>query len=123
VKTAIVLSLVVVLQAVGNICLSRGMYQVGALRTFTCSALIAFAQHTLTNPWVALAVALLLADFLLYLAALSWLDLSYVLPMTASSYILTALMAWLILGEAISATQWAGTLVVSGGVFLVGQSE
>jgi len=66
---------------------------------------------------------LLLAFFALYLAALSRLDLSYVLPMTASTYVLTALSAWLILGESVSPVRWAGTLAVTIGIVLVTDSE
>jgi drug/metabolite transporter (DMT)-like permease len=70
-----------------------------------------------------LGFVLLLAFFALYLAALSRLDLSYVLPMTASTYVLTALSAWLILGESVSPIRWAGTLAVTIGIVLVTDSE
>jgi drug/metabolite transporter (DMT)-like permease len=43
--------------------------------------------------------------------------------MTASKYVLSALFAWLILQEHISATRWFGTLIVAFGVLLVGVSE
>jgi drug/metabolite transporter (DMT)-like permease len=123
VKSAVVLTLLVVLQAGGNLCLSRGMHAVGRLEADARAALSELVWQLLASPWIALATALLLAHFLLYLAALARLDLSYVLPMTASSYVLTAWLAWLLLGEAISAIRWAGTLVVAGGVFLVGYGE
>lgn len=122
-KNFVVLALIVVFQAFGNVYLSRGMRQVGELDALNPSALLAFALRTVINPWVLLGVALLIAFFLVYLAALSWLELSYVLPMTASSYVLTALLAWLMLGEAISVTRWAGTLAVCVGVLIDGQSE
>ena len=122
-KNGIVLSLMVILQVFGNSSLSRGMRQVGEMEALDLSALHTFLLRTLTNPWVLLGVALLTAFFLVYLAALSWLELSYVLPMTATSYVLTALFAWLALGETLSAVRWAGTLAVSVGILLVGESE
>jgi drug/metabolite transporter (DMT)-like permease len=123
VKNYGVLGLVVVLQVVGNVFLSRGMRSVGGINRISPSSLYAYGIKTATNPWVMLGFFLLLAFFALYLAALSRLDLSYVLPMTASTYVLTAFSAWLILGESVSPTRWAGTLAVTIGIVLVTDSE
>lgn len=41
-------------------------------------------------------------SWFIYLFAVSKMDLSYVLPIHASSYICNALLAWLILGENVS---------------------
>jgi drug/metabolite transporter (DMT)-like permease len=86
-------------------------------------ALLAAGIEILTNPWIILGVVCLILALLFYLAAISRLDLSYVLPMSASSYVLSTLCAWSILGERISATRWAGTIMVTIGVLLVGLSE
>ncbi len=122
-KNSIVLALVVVLQVIGNVFLSRGMRQVGDTGPLSRAALLDFSLHTVTNPFVLLGVALLIAFFILYLTALSRLDLSFVLPMTAATYVLTALFSWLILRETISSARWAGTLAVTVGILLVGASE
>lgn len=122
----IVLSLLVVCQVLGDVWLSRGMRQVGgdeSLHSFQLGALLSLGLHILTNPWVVLGIVFLLSSLLLYLTALSRLDLSYVLPMTASKYVLSALLAWLVLGESVSVVRWIGTGLVSGGVLLVGLSE
>ena len=122
-KNAVVLTLVVILQVIGNVFLSRGMRQVGDTGPLSVSTLVDFSLHTVRNPWVLLGVALLIAFFILYLTALSRLDLSFVLPMTAATYVLTAIFAWLILHETISPIRWAGTLAVTVGILLVGASE
>ncbi len=96
VKNYTVLGLVVVLQVVGNVFLSRGMRRVGSIDKISPTSLYSYGIKTATDPWVMLGFSLLLAFFILYLAALSRLDLSYVLPMTASTYVLTAFLAWLI---------------------------
>ena len=123
VKNYGVLGLVVILQVAGNVFLSRGMRRVGTIGGISAASLYAYGIKTVTNPWVMLGFFLLLAFFALYLAALSRLDLSYVLPMTASTYVLTALSAWLILGESVSPVRWAGTLAVTIGIVLVTDSE
>ena len=119
-KNFVVLALVVVLQVIGNVLLSRGMRQVGRAGELTP---LQFALHTVSNPWVWLGVGLLIAFFGLYLTALSRLELSFVLPMTAATYVLTALFSWLILHEAISPVRWTGTVAVTVGILLVGASE
>jgi len=123
VKNYGVLGLVVVLQVAGNVFLSRGMRRVGTISGASAASLYAYGIKTATDPWVMLGFVLLLAFFALYLTALSRLDLSYVLPMTASTYVLTALSAWLILGESVSPTRWAGTVAVTIGIVLVTDSE
>ena len=121
-KNFVVLALVVVLQVIGNVLLSRGMRQVGA-GALSRSTLLDFALRTVSNPWVLAGVGLLIAFFVLYLTALSRLELSFVLPMTAATYVLTALFAWLILHETISPGRWAGTFAVTVGILMVGTSE
>lgn len=119
----IVISLLVVLQVLGNISVGLGIRQVGEVNTLNPLVLLAFGFHVLTNPWVVFGIAFLIVSLLLYLAAISRLDLSYVVPMTASNYMLATLCAWLFLGERISITRWAGTFMVTIGVLLVGLSE
>ncbi|MBD2101926.1 EamA family transporter [Leptolyngbya sp. FACHB-261] len=120
----ITLSLLVVLQVLGNSLLSHGIRQLGEVKNIANPlVLVPFAFQVLTNPWVILGIVCLIAALLLYLAAVSRLDLSYVLPMIASSYVLTTLSAWLFLGEQVAVTRWAGTLLVTIGIALVGFSE
>jgi len=42
------------------------------------------------QSWVAAGILLLLAFFACYMSALSWADLTYVLPATSLSYVLVA---------------------------------
>jgi drug/metabolite transporter (DMT)-like permease len=74
----------------------------------------------LFNPWVALGVILLVLWVLSRMALLSWADLSYVLPVTSSGYVLNALLGRFLLGEQVSPQRWAGTLLIVAGTTLVG---
>jgi len=85
VKKFIVLSLLVLFQVFGNVELSHGMRQIGEVNTLNPVLLLNLGSRVLTNPWIILGVAFLIASLLLYLAAISRLDLSYVLPITESS--------------------------------------
>ncbi len=122
-KNFLILALIVVFEVLGNSCLSHGMRVVGDVRMIGPAALWSVGVRALTNPWVILGVILLIGYFLSFLTALSRLELSYVLPMTASGYVLTTIVAWRFLGETVSVSRWFGTCVIALGVVLVGLSE
>ncbi len=71
------------------------------------------------NPYVLAGVVFLAFFFFLYLAALSWADLSFVMPLTAVSYIFAALLARFVLKEELSWFRWVGTIVITLGIILV----
>ena len=119
----LVLCVLVSFQVLGDVWLSRGMKQVGGVSYFNPAALVSIGLHVLTNPWIVLGILFLLGSLLLYLAAISRLDLSYVLPMTAGKYVLSAFCALLILEESVSPIRWGGTALVSSGVLLVALGE
>jgi drug/metabolite transporter (DMT)-like permease len=73
------------------------------------------------NPWVALGILFLLGFFACYMTALSWADLTYVLPATSLSYVLLTLIAKFFLHEAVSTSRWLGVLLVAVGVGFVTQ--
>src|SRR5208282_2574304 len=73
------------------------------------------------TPWIALGIALLIGFFASYLTALSWADLTFVLPATAFGYVIIALLARFWLHEAISLERWAGILLITLGVGFVAQ--
>jgi drug/metabolite transporter (DMT)-like permease len=72
-----------------------------------------------TNTWVITGVLFLGGFFFLYLAALSWADLSYVMPLTALSYLFAAVLAQLFLKEQISWIRWTGIMIIVLGIALV----
>jgi transporter family protein len=122
-KSQIFITLIIVLNVLGNVCLSHSMQEIGEVHPLHPLAVFALGLRTITNPWFDLAIFLLLMYTLLYMSALSWLDLSYLLPMTALHYVLTALLASRLLHEQIATVRWAGTLTITLGVLVVGLSE
>jgi drug/metabolite transporter (DMT)-like permease len=119
-KNLILIGALVLLQVLGNISLSRGMRQIGKAITVTPDKLILLGMQTLSNPWVLLGIGIQIICLVLYMSAISRLDLSYVLPIMSSSYVLTTLFAWIILEEKIAPNRWIGSLLVSIGVMLAG---
>src|SRR5581483_9875513 len=74
---------------------------------------------TITNPWVGLGIVFLLGFFATYMTALSFADLTYVLPASSLGYVLLALIARFALHENVSVTRWLGIALVSAGVGFV----
>jgi drug/metabolite transporter (DMT)-like permease len=70
----------------------------------------------LGNPWVLVGISCLMAFFASYLTALSWADLSYVLPATALGYVLVTLFGRYFLHENVTPLRWLGVLLISCGV-------
>lgn len=71
------------------------------------------------NPWIGAGICLLILFFCTYLTALSWADLTYVLPATALSYILMALLAHIFLHEGVPLSHWIGIGLITIGVGFV----
>jgi drug/metabolite transporter (DMT)-like permease len=113
-KTQILVLLVVITNVLGNVSLSRGMHQVGRI----VSASPFDYVRAFANPWTAAGIFVLLIWMLSDLALLSRADLSFVLPVTASAYVLVAIVGHFFLHDHISWERWIGILLITGGVIL-----
>jgi len=111
---------VVITQVAGNLALSKGIKELGAIDTINPLILLGFGWQVANSSWIWLALVFLISSLIFYLVALSRMELSYVLPLIASNYVLTTLSAWLVLGDRVSPTRWIGTILITCGVMLVG---
>jgi len=111
----LVLLAIIVFASCGDTSLSYGMKRVGAISAARWTELIG----AVVNPWVALGIVLLLGFLAAYSSALSWSDLSYVLPATSLGYVLLALLSICLLHEKVTLARWIGILLVSSGVAIV----
>jgi drug/metabolite transporter (DMT)-like permease len=71
------------------------------------------------TPWVITGIVLLIGFFASYLTALSWADLTFVLPATAFGNVIVAFLARFWLHEPISLQRWAGIVLITVGVGFV----
>src|ERR1700724_3022492 len=100
--------------------LSHGMKQTGNISLRHLQGIVL----AVLNPWVAVGIVLLLAFFASYMNALSWADLTYVLPATSLGYVLLALVARFVLHEHVSPLRWLGIVLITAGVgFVDGGAE
>ncbi len=75
------------------------------------------------NRHVIVGTILMTLYFGMYMLALKWADLSFVLPLTALSFLFGAVLARYYLHETITPTRWIGTLIIMAGVVVVGLGE
>ncbi len=111
----LVLAGVVLFSTLGNVFLACGMKQVGEISVHNFQNLFS----AMLNPWVVSGILLLICFFVSYLSALSWADLTYVLPATAIGYVLMALLGHYVLHEQVSLQRWLGILLITAGVGFV----
>jgi drug/metabolite transporter (DMT)-like permease len=122
-KTMIVMFLAISAGTVGDILLAKGMKQMGDISAMNLRGIMDTIIRALTNPKLIFGTALLAVFFFLWLAVLSWEDLSVALPMQALNYVLVAFLSQYFLGEVVSPLRWAGTVLVCVGVMMITKSS
>lgn len=113
----LILGLVSICTPLGDSCLSRGMTSLPPISLAHPAALIS----AVFTPWIALGIAFLICFFASYLTALSWADLTFVLPATAMGNVFVALISRFWLHETISIQRWIGVALITVGVGFVAQ--
>ena len=116
----LVLAGVALFSAIGDSLLSHGMKEVGNISLGNMPHVVL----AILNPSVALGILFLLTFFACYMTALSWADLTYVLPATSFGYVLLAFIAKYELHEHINTARWVGIVLITAGVgFVAGGPE
>lgn len=111
----LVLFAVMLTAALGDTCLSLGMKQVGSISPHRWTDLLL----ALREPWILAGIIMLLGFFAAQITALSWADLTFVLPATSFSYVIMTLLARLVLHEHVSVSRWLGVIFITAGVGFV----
>jgi drug/metabolite transporter (DMT)-like permease len=75
--------------------------------------------RSMMDPGIALGIAMLIVALLVRLALLSVADLSFILPMTATGYVLAAVLGKFFLSETVTPQRWLAVGLIFGGAALV----
>jgi len=110
---------IVVFGTTGEIFMSRAMKETGEVKDFRPVALIEAIFRALRVRWMWFGVGMMAIGFFSLLAVLSFENVSFVVPVTALSYVVGALGGRFFLGERVSLQRWTGILLVCAGVTLV----
>ncbi|MDD2542633.1 MAG: EamA family transporter [Desulfuromonadaceae bacterium] len=122
-KTLVVMLLAISAGAIGDIFLTQGMKSTGDISAMSLRQIVDTVFKALSNWRLVLGTAMQAIYFGLWLAVLSWEDLSVALPLQALSYLVVAFLAQWILGENVSGMRWAGICLICAGVALVTKSS
>lgn len=132
--TVVVMVIAVVAVTVGDLFMSHAMKSLGPLEVTSltpwwsgevglgavCSEIYTLGYAIFTEIYVWVAIAFMLTFLVLWMVALSWSELTFVMPLTALTYILNAILVGPFLGESVSPVRWFGTILIALGVALVG---
>jgi drug/metabolite transporter (DMT)-like permease len=122
-KIFIALILLVLMDSAGNLLVAKGMKQGGEISTIKPRELLKIVRNLAKNPNIRLGFLFQACTFFLLLTLLSWANLSLVVPLASSSYIISLLGAQFLLKEKVTRARWIGTLLVGAGVTLVSLSS
>ncbi|MGB7553895.1 MAG: EamA family transporter [Candidatus Korobacteraceae bacterium] len=115
----VIFFLIVVFGTMGEIFMSRAMKETGEVKDFRPVALIQTILRALRVKWMWFGVGLMAIGFFSLLAAFSFENVSFVVPVTALSYVVGAFGGKFFLGERVSLQRWTGIFLVGAGVTLV----
>ncbi len=108
--------------AIGGVLLKLGATKIGQPEISSLEQLFDFLIKLFTSYQVLIGI------FLYFLSAVAWaylltkLDLSFVQPILALTYVVTPILAIFIIGENVSLMRWLGILVIVVGVFIVART-
>ena len=113
----------VLLNAVAQLLLKAGAASAGAINMSAGGAALwrtafGLAQH----PAVLGGLACYVVSVVLWIVALSRVEVSIAYPMLSIGYIVNAALAWWLFGEDVNAQRWLGIGVIILGVLLVAHS-
>jgi drug/metabolite transporter (DMT)-like permease len=103
----------------GEIAITYGMKATGEPARLRPRELLQFLGRAVSNGWFWAGVPLMALSFYSLLVLLSWEPISFVIPVSALSYVVGTLGAKYVLGEQVSHARWAGVVLVCAGVALV----
>jgi drug/metabolite transporter (DMT)-like permease len=118
-KNTVTITVVVLSNSFGNLLLAIGTND---MPQFEFGSLFSYLAAMLSDPWLILGTLLMIVFMISQLSLFSWADLSYVVPITGSSYIITAVLSLVFLHEKIAVARWAGIALISFGVVLVSET-
>jgi len=111
----------VLLNTIAQLLLKAGANAVGRFEFSAANALEVGMRFAL-NPYVIGGLGCYVVSVVVWLAALSRVEVSVAYPMLSLGFALNALLAWWLLGEAVTPQRIAGIAIIIVGVTLVARS-
>ena len=121
ITSALLLLLGVTLNAVAQLLLKAGTNAVGRFE-FSAANAVPVGVKLATEPHILGGIACYVVSVVVWILALSRVEVSIAYPMLSIGYVLNALAAWYWLGEAVTPARLVGIGIIIVGVYVVARS-
>ena len=111
----------VLLNAAAQLFLKAGTNRVGAF-SFALENIVPIGARLASSPHVLAGLSCYVVSVVVWILALSRVQVSIAYPMLSIGYIVNAFAAWMLFGESITAQKMIGIGFIVIGVILVGRS-
>ncbi|HQR52735.1 MAG TPA: SMR family transporter [Burkholderiales bacterium] len=111
----------VLLNAAAQLLLKAGTNSVGTF-DFSLANAVPVGWQLATEPHIVGGLACYVVSVVVWIMALSRVEVSIAYPMLSVGYVVNALAAWYLFGEAVTPTRLAGIAIIIVGVFVVARS-
>ncbi|ASI98781.1 EamA family transporter [Thermococcus celer] len=115
-----VLGTCILISGVTPILFKVGMNAVGSLDTMDRLLSLRTVKLVLSNKYILAGIALYLGSSILWLIGLSMLDVSLMYPLLSLAYVVTTVLAVLVLNEPVRMSRWMGVILIILGSILTG---
>jgi multidrug transporter EmrE-like cation transporter len=111
----------VLLNAVAQLLLKAGTNAVGRFE-FTAAQLAPAGWKLATEPYIAGGIGCYVVSVVVWIMALSRVEVSIAYPMLSIGYVINAIAAYYLLGESVTPLRMLGIGIIVLGVFIVARS-
>jgi len=111
----------VLLNAAAQLLLKAGTNAVGQFE-FTAANAWPVGMKLATQPWIMSGIACYVVSVVVWIMALSRVEVSIAYPMLSIGYVVNAIAAWYLFGEAVTPMRLLGIGIIILGVFIVARS-
>ena len=111
----------VLLNAVAQLALKASVRETGSIE-LAVSAAVPTALHLAGQPWLWLGLVCYGVSVVIWILALSRVDVSIAYPMLSLGYVVNALVAWTWLGEDMNLAKVAGIGIIMVGVYVLARA-
>ncbi len=120
-KIFLLIFLADVAESIADLFFKKSTMTIG-ISNITLPNLFYFTSQLLTTHWLWIGVGVYLINFLLWIIALSKVDLSVAFPLGCTTYVIVPILSLIFLHEHVTLLQWLGIALIITGVFLVSKT-
>jgi len=111
----------VFLNAGAQLLLKAGAQRISDM-SFSLANFIPISMQLATNPFIILGIICYVISVIIWIGVLSRVDVSVAYPMISLGYVVNAIAAYYLFGEALSAMRMSGIFIILIGVYMVARS-